>query len=201
MQANLFFMKIFFGTNNANKLREIQQILGDKFEILSFKDVPYLEVEETEPTLEGNAMLKAKAFFEHTQIPCFADDTGLEVKALGGAPGVISARYAGEHCSPQDNMVLLLKNLEESSERSAQFRTVIAYFDGSNMELFEGVVKGQILPFQRGEGGFGYDPVFVAEGYEKTFAELSSAEKNLISHRGKAVRAFGEFMKEKNANN
>lgn len=191
-------MKIFFGTNNANKLREIQQILGEKFEILSFKDVPYLDVEETEPTLEGNAMLKAKTFFAHTQIPCFADDTGLEVNALNGAPGVISARYAGENCNPQDNMVLLLKNLEGNNERSAQFRTVIAYFDGEKMELFEGIVKGNILTFQRGEGGFGYDPVFVAEGYEQTFAELSSEEKNKISHRGLAVRAFADFLKNHN---
>lgn len=191
-------MKIFFGTNNANKLREIQQILGEKFEILSFKDVPYLDVEETEPTLEGNAMLKAKAFFAHTQIPCFADDTGLEVNALNGAPGVISARYAGENCNPQDNMVLLLKNLEGNNERSAQFRTVIAYFDGEKMELFEGIVEGNILTFQRGEGGFGYDPVFVAEGYEQTFAELSSGEKNKISHRGLAVRAFADFLKNHN---
>lgn len=188
-------MKIFFGTNNAHKLREIQQILGDKFEILSFKDFPYLDVEETEPTLEGNAMLKANAFFAHTNIPCFADDTGLEVNALGGAPGVISARYAGEECNPKDNMALLLNNLEGKNDRSAQFRTVIAYFDGEKMELFEGVVKGNILTFARGEGGFGYDPIFVAEGYDQTFAELSSEEKNRISHRGLAVKAFANFLK------
>ncbi|MFN0202833.1 MAG: RdgB/HAM1 family non-canonical purine NTP pyrophosphatase [Bacteroidia bacterium] len=187
--------KLFFGTNNAHKLKEIQEILGEEIQVLSFKDFPPIDVEETEPTLIGNAILKAKAFYEHTQIPCFADDTGLEVAALNGEPGVFSARYAGEHCNPKDNMALLLQNLGDKTDRSAVFKTVIAFYDGQEISLFEGIVKGQIIDAPRGEDGFGYDPIFQPEGYDETFAELPSATKHAISHRGKAVRAFAEFVK------
>lgn len=186
--------KLFFGTNNAHKLTEIHAILGEKFDILSFKDVPALDVEETEPTLEGNAALKAHAFFAHTNIPCFADDTGLMVNALNGEPGVYSARYAGENCSFADNVALLLKNLAGKSDRSARFVTVIAFYDGKEMRYFEGEVKGEILTESRGTAGFGYDPVFLPEGKTETFAEMSAEEKHAISHRGRAVRKFAEYM-------
>lgn len=185
---------LFFGTNNVHKLQEIQAILGEKFEVLSFKDFPPLEVAETEPTLVGNAVLKAKAFYAHTQIPCFADDTGLEVEALGGAPGVFSARYAGEACKPADNIRKLLHELHDSDNRKARFLTVIAFFDGEQLHCFEGEVRGEIITEVKGEGGFGYDPVFVPEGYTQTFAEMPAETKHAISHRGKALRKFTNFL-------
>jgi XTP/dITP diphosphohydrolase len=187
--------RIFFGTNNPHKLREIHQIIGSKYEVLSFKDLDEpIDVEETEPTLEGNAALKAKAFYEHTGMPCFADDTGLEVASLDGRPGVFSARYAGPACSSEDNIDKMLGELAGNTARRAHFRTVIAYYDGAEMRYFEGIAKGNILPARQGEGGFGYDPIFQPEGFSTSFAEMSPDEKNAISHRGKAVRAFAEFL-------
>lgn len=195
---------LFFGTNNEHKLSEIQQLLGDTYEIRSFRDLSQpLEVDETERTLEGNAILKAKAFYAAIHLPCFADDTGLEVAALGGAPGVFSARYAGENATFQDNVTKLLRNLEEvdmgawgRENRDAAFRTVIAFYDGTNLHTFSGEVRGTIANEPFGEGGFGYDPVFIPEGSEKTFAEMTAEEKNAISHRGIAVRNFVAFLKE-----
>lgn len=193
---------LFFGTNNEHKLDEISQLLNDNYEIRSFRNLSQpLDVPETERTLEGNAILKAKAFYAATGIPCFADDTGLEVAALGGAPGVFSARYAGEDATFQDNVRKLLRNLEEvdmgawgRDNRDAAFRTVIAYYDGTNLHLFDGEVRGSIANEPFGDGGFGYDPVFIPEGSTKTFAEMTADEKNAISHRGIAVRKFVEFL-------
>ena len=187
--------KILFGTNNQNKLQEIRQILDEKYEVLSLKDLgKQMDVEETETTLEGNAILKATTYYHHTGIPCFADDTGLEVEALNGAPGVYSARYAGENCSYDDNVNKMLREMTEKENRKAQFRTVIAFYDGSQTLTFDGIVNGQIIQERRGTNGFGYDPIFLPEGYQETFAELSSEVKNSISHRGKAVRKFAEFI-------
>ncbi len=186
--------ELFFGTNNANKLTEIQHILGENFDILSYKDFPPFDVEETEITMEGNAALKAKGFFEFTGLPCFSDDSGLEVAALGGEPGVYSARYAGEPSNSANNIAKLLQNIQGKSNRNAQFRTVIAYFDGKEMLFFEGIIKGQLIDIQRGMAGFGYDPIFIPDGYQQTFAEMEAAEKHAISHRGIAVRKFAEYM-------
>ncbi len=190
--------QILLGTNNPHKLREIREMVGEMYQVLQLNDLgKYIEVEETEPTLEGNALLKVHAFYDVSQLPCFADDTGLEVDALGGAPGVTTARYAGEHCKPQDNIDKLLRELKKKTGRTARFRTVIAFFDGKQSQLFEGVVEGKIAYEPRGEGGFGYDPVFIPEGYHETFAEMDPAEKHRISHRGKAVRQFAGFLKQR----
>ncbi|MEZ4825073.1 MAG: RdgB/HAM1 family non-canonical purine NTP pyrophosphatase [Bacteroidia bacterium] len=187
--------KLLFGTNNRNKLQEIRQILGEKYEVLSLSDLNIqMDVEETEATLEGNALLKARAFYEASGIPCFSDDTGLEVEALDGRPGVYSARYAGEGCSYEDNVKKMLGEMESQENRKARFRTVIAFFDGTAPRFFEGVADGEITTQPYGEGGFGYDPIFRPVGRSHTFAQLSSQEKNLVSHRGKAVRAFAAYI-------
>ncbi len=187
---------LLFGTNNAHKLREIQEMVGAIFAIKSLRDLGLdIDVEETEATLEGNALLKAQSFFERTGLPCFADDTGLEVEALGGAPGVYTARYAGDHCSPADNIQKMLREMKGQKHRRARFRTVIAFFDGGQSRFFEGEVWGNITRTASGEGGFGYDPIFQPEGYDKTFASLSPEEKHAISHRGIAVRRFADFLK------
>lgn len=187
--------KILFGTNNPHKLREIREILGSEYNVLSLADVGLdLDVEETEPTLEGNAILKVEAFAKAAKLACFADDTGLEVDALDGAPGVISARYAGPDCSPDDNIDKLLGELAEQNNRAARFRTVVAYHkDGQNL-CFEGQVEGAILQSRQGEGGFGYDPVFQPIGHTLSFAEFTPADKNAISHRGRAVRKFADYL-------
>lgn len=186
---------LLFGTNNLHKLREIRQIAGDKFEIKSLEDLGIdIDVEETEPTLEGNAILKAKAFFERTGVPCFADDTGLAVEALNGAPGVRTARYAGESCTAADNIQKMLTEMEGMTNRSAQFRTVIAFYEGEEPVTFAGAVDGLITEKVSGKGGFGYDPIFQPVGFDKTFAELKPADKNRISHRGRAIEKFAEFL-------
>jgi XTP/dITP diphosphohydrolase len=189
--------ELFFGTGNAKKLQEIGEILGDRFHILSFRDLEApLEVEETEDTLQGNARLKALAFFEATGIPCFADDTGLEVTALGGAPGVYSARYAGPANNAEANMAKLLDALSGNSDRSAKFRTVIAWYDGSELKYFEGKLQGHIGLEPRGRAGFGYDPIFIPEGESRTLAEMSPEEKNAISHRARAVNSFAAYLNQ-----
>lgn len=186
---------ILFGTNNAHKLREIREIVGHQYEVRSLADQGLaLEVEETETTLQGNALLKAQAFYEASGLPTFADDTGLEVVALDGAPGVYSARYAGEGCSFADNVNKLLRELGATEQRAARFRTVIAYVGGGELRFFEGEVRGVITKAPQGEGGFGYDPVFLPEGGTLTFAEMAPEAKNAISHRGRAVRAFADFL-------
>lgn len=189
-------MKLVFATNNAHKLDEIRAILGNKIEILSLNDIDcHDEIPETADTLEGNALQKAMYIKEHYGYDCFADDTGLEVSSLGGAPGVHTARYAEntDHDS-EANMNKLLKELEGKNDRSAQFRTVIALLLNGEQHLFEGIVKGDILTEKRGSEGFGYDPVFSPEQYSESFAELGAEVKNKISHRARAVAKLVEYL-------
>lgn len=187
--------QILFGTNNPDKLREIQAIVGPPLTVVSLRQLGIdLEVDETEPTLVGNALLKARAYHAASGLPCFADDTGLEVDALGGAPGVYSARYAGPGCRYEDNVAKLLRDMQGQSLRTARFRTVIALVDGHAEYTFEGVAEGLITEVVRGAGGFGYDPVFLPEGHQETFAEMPPAAKHAISHRGRAVRRLADFL-------
>jgi XTP/dITP diphosphohydrolase len=188
--------KIFLASGNPHKIEELQQVLQPLgIDLTSTRDIPDPEeVVEDKPDLEGNALKKAKFWFDKTGLPSLADDTGLEVDALQGAPGVWSARYAGANATYEDNVNKLLSELNGESNRKARFRTVIAYVTESENYLFEGVCRGYIIEEKRGDKGFGYDPVFVPDGYTQTFAELSSEEKNRISHRGKAVQKFVKFM-------
>ncbi len=190
--------KLVFATNNAHKLEEIRAILGSTYDILSLKDIGCeADIPETAPTLEGNAHLKATYIYEHYGMDCFADDTGLEVEALDGAPGVYSARYGGNggHDS-EANMNLLLENLKEKTNRKAQFRTVISFIEQGKEHFFEGIVKGIITTDKRGESGFGYDPIFQPEGCTETFAELGADVKNSISHRARAVKKLCAYLSE-----
>ena len=188
-------MKIVFATNNAHKLDEVRQVVGEKFEIVSLRECGIVEdIPENEPTLEGNALAKARYIYERTGFNCFADDTGLEVDALGGEPGVRSARYATDGHDDEANKRLLLERLQGEENRAAQFRTAVALILGGKEYLFEGIVRGDIATEQHGEGGFGYDPLFFPEGGDLTFAQMSSEEKNAISHRGRAVRKLAEFL-------
>ena len=190
-------MKVVFATNNAHKLGEVRQVVGDKFEIVSLRECGIVEdISENEPTLEGNALAKARYIYERTGLDCFADDTGLEVDALGGEPGVRSARYATDGHDDEANKRLLLERLQGVENRAAQFRTAVALILGGKEYLFEGIVRGAISHEQHGEGGFGYDPLFFPEGGDRTFAQMSGEEKNAISHRGRAVRKLAEFLKE-----
>lgn len=193
-------MKIVFATHNAHKVSEVQAVLGSEYQLVTATEAGITEeIPETQPTIEGNALQKARYVYEHTGLNCFADDTGLEVEALNGAPGVYSARYAGEHVSYADNNVLLLKNLAGCENRKARFRTVIALIVDGKEYLFEGRVEGTIATEPHGEGGFGYDPLFVPEGSQLTFAEMSSETKNKISHRGRAVAKLVAFLHGKEA--
>lgn len=189
---------IVFATNNAHKLSELKQIVGDSINILSLADIGcHDDIPETADTLEGNALQKARWVSERYGYDCFADDTGLEVACLGGAPGVRSARYAGgEGHDSAANMALLLENMKGASDRSARFRTVIALILGDGTLLFEGEVHGDILTEPSGTAGFGYDPVFRPEGWDITFAEASPEMKNAVSHRGRAVRALVEYLRK-----
>lgn len=189
--------KLVFATNNAHKLDEIRAILGDRVEVLSLKDIHCeADIPETADTLEGNAALKAEYIYKNYGLDCFADDTGLEVEALGGAPGVYSARYAGgEGHDSEANMKKLLVELEGKANRKAQFRTAICLIEGGTEHLFEEVVKGEIIEKKRGCSGFGYDPVFVPEGYTETFAEMGNEEKNKISHRARATQKLCDYLK------
>jgi XTP/dITP diphosphohydrolase len=190
-------MKLVFASNNEHKIREIKSILGENFNLLSLSDVNMKEdIPENEPTLEGNALVKARHIHKATGLDVFADDTGLEVEALNGKPGVHSARFAGENKDPSDNIVKLLSMLGNNTNREARFRTVIALIMNDKEYLFEGVVKGRIITEKRGGGGFGYDPVFIPEGKSQTFAEMDSEEKNLISHRGRAVEKLVLFLQQ-----
>ena len=188
---------LVFATGNRHKLQEVQSLLGEDFALRCLKDVGIdVEIPETADTLQGNALQKARFVFERTRTACFADDTGLEVDALGGAPGVYSARYAGEAKDDVANVRKLLDCMQGVSDRKARFRTVIAYIDASGEEhLFEGKVEGVILEAPVGAEGFGYDPVFRPEGFVESFAQLSMTQKNTISHRGRALRAMVEFLK------
>ena len=171
-------MKLVFATNNRYKLDEVRAIVGDRVEVLSLNDIDcHDDIPETADTLQGNALIKARYIYEKYGVDCFADDTGLEVEALDGAPGVYSARYAGEECDPEANMRKLLHNLTGKSNRNAQFRTVIALIINGEEHLFNGVVKGAITTEKRGDSGFGYDPVFVPDGYSDSFAQMSGDMK------------------------
>ena len=192
--------RLVFATNNAHKLEEIRAILGNSIEILSIADIHcHADIPETADTLEGNARQKSRYVYEHYGLDCFADDTGLEVESLGGAPGVYSARYAdGQGHDSQANMNKLLKEMEEKNDRKAQFRTIISLIEKGEERQFEGIVKGQITREKRGESGFGYDPIFQPDGYETTFAELGSDIKNRISHRARAVAALCDYLRKNN---
>lgn len=188
-------MQIVFATNNENKLREINHILGNSFTLLSLKDLKIEDdIPENEPSLEGNALHKARYIYNIVKMNVFADDTGLEVNVLDGLPGVHSARFAGEAKDSDANIEKLLSMMGSSVNRNARFRTVIALISGGKEFLFEGVVEGRIINEKRGKEGFGYDPVFIPEGNEKTFAEMPLDEKNLISHRARAFEKLREFL-------
>lgn len=191
-------MEICFATNNEHKLAEVQQMLPETVTLKTLAQIGCnVELPETQHTLEGNSRQKAEYVFEHFQINCFADDTGLEVEALNGEPGVYSARYAGSQRNAQDNMDLLLEKLKGQSNRKARFRTsVTLVLDGEYFQ-FDGIVEGKILEETRGTEGFGYDPIFVPDGYEKTFAEMTAEEKNKISHRGRAIEKLVAYLSEK----
>lgn len=190
--------QLCFASNNKHKLEEVRSILGPDFLVLSLNDVNiHEELPETRDSFEGNSHQKAEYLYKKINLPCFADDSGLEVEALKGAPGVYSARYAGLHRSDEDNLQLLLKNLNGIANRKAQFRTVITFIDHQGIYFFQGIIKGSITEEKRGASGFGYDPIFVPEGYSKTFAEMTAVEKNTISHRSIAVKKLAEFLMEK----
>lgn len=187
--------EIIFATNNLHKLQEIRNITKGKLHIRSLHDLGFYEdIPETENSIEGNAVLKAATVFKLFQLPCFADDTGLEVNALNGAPGVYSARYAGENASYSDNVAKLLKAMENYRDRKARFKTVIAYIDKHTQRLFEGIIEGNISTKAMGINGFGYDPVFVPNGFDISFAEMDSATKNALSHRAIASRKLSEWL-------
>ena len=188
-------MKIVFATNNQNKLREINQIVGDEILIIGLNEIGCTEdIPEEEPTIEGNARAKSIYVYKNYKVDCFADDTGLEIEALDGRPGVYSARYAGEGCDFQDNMDKVLKELEGVENRKARFKTVISLLIDGKETQFEGVVEGEILEKESGVAGFGYDPIFKPLGYEQTFAEMPSELKNKISHRGLATKKLVDFL-------
>jgi XTP/dITP diphosphohydrolase len=188
-------MKIVFATNNLNKLAEVQKMLPESIQLLTLKDINcFEEIEETETTLEGNAKLKANYITDKYGYNCFADDTGLEVESLHGEPGVYSARYAGKENDSEKNMQKLISELGNESNRKAQFRTAVALNLNNEQFLFEGVCKGEILETKQGTEGFGYDPIFKPNGFDSSFAEMTSEEKNSISHRGIAIRKLVEFL-------
>ncbi len=188
-------MELVFATNNEHKLKELQALLGSKIRLLSLNDIGCTdEIPEEQPTLEGNASQKAFYVFNKFGYNCFADDTGLEIEALNGDPGVYSARFAGEEKDPQANMDKVLRLMEKIKNRKARFRTVISLvIDGAEMQ-FEGIVEGEILTAKQGEKGFGYDPLFMPVGFQKTFAEMDMSEKNGISHRGRAVEKLVQHL-------
>ncbi len=188
-------MKLVFATNNLNKLKEVQALIPQTITLLSLKDIGCFEdIPETQLTIKGNAIQKANYIKEQYGYNCFADDTGLEVEALNGAPGIYSARYAGEQRNAEDNMNKLLKELENNHNRSAQFKTAIALHINNQLYTFTGICKGEITTSKKGEQGFGYDPIFKPNGFEQTFAEMDLDLKNKIGHRGKAVSQLVSFL-------
>ena len=188
-------MQIVFATNNLNKLKEVQALIPNHIKVLSLKDIECFEdVPETQNTIEGNAIQKATYIKENYGYDCFADDTGLEVEALNGEPGVFSARYAGEQRSDEDNMKKILEAIKSNSNRNAQFKTVISLQLNKKQYTFEGICKGEITTTKQGENGFGYDPVFKPHGYDKTFAEMDLSLKNNTGHRGRAVSQLVAFL-------
>ena len=192
-------MKLVFASNNKNKIQEIQALVPNTFQIVSLEDIGCFEdIPETADTIEGNAILKANYVTSNYGYDCFADDTGLEVEALNGAPGVYSARYAGEQKDANDNMDKLLSELKDKSNRKANFKTVIALNLNGIQNLFTGIINGKIIEEKIGTNGFGYDPIFVADRFDKTFAELTMEEKSTISHRGIAVKELILFLQKQN---
>lgn len=190
-------MQLVFATNNLNKLKEVQAIMPQHIKLLSLADIACFEdIPETQPTIEGNAIQKANYLKKHYGYDCFADDTGLEVEALGGEPGVFSARYAGPQRSAEDNISKMLAKLKDKPNRNAQFKTVIALHHNGKTQTFTGICKGVITTKKHGEGGFGYDPIFKTNACDKTFAEITLEEKNKIGHRGKAVVQLIKFLKK-----
>ena len=192
-------MKLVFATNNRHKLDEVRAILGNRIEVLSLNDINcHDEIPETADTLEGNALIKARYIHDKFGVDCFADDTGLEVEALSGEPGVYSARYAGEECDSEANMRKLLHNLTGKNNRNAQFRTVIALIIKGEEKLFNGIVKGTISHEKKGNSGFGYDPIFIPEGFSESFAQMTGDMKNSISHRYRATEELSNYLKQQN---
>ncbi|HLO59321.1 MAG TPA: RdgB/HAM1 family non-canonical purine NTP pyrophosphatase [Bacteroidales bacterium] len=190
--------QLVFASNNKHKFNEIAGMLDDRFSLLSLADIGcFTEIPETQNTIEGNAIQKAQFILDNYNTPCFADDTGLEIEALHGEPGVFSSRYAGEKCDFEDNMNLVLAKLGQETYRNARFRTVIALAEKSGTITFEGIVEGTIMFFRKGTGGFGYDPIFKPDGLDKTFAEMTMEEKNAISHRAIALKAFTDYLKSR----
>ena len=188
-------MKIVFATNNANKLSEIRLLLPEEIEVLSLQDINcFEELPETHPTIEQNALQKARYIFDNYGFNCFADDTGLEINSLGGEPGVYSARYAGDLCNAKDNINKVLFKLSGQQDRNANFRTIIALIINGKERIFEGRCEGFIANKTRGLAGFGYDPIFIPSGYKITFAQMSKNQKGKISHRGKAVAKLVDFL-------
>lgn len=188
-------IQLVFATNNAHKLEEVRAIVGDRVDLLSLNDINcHEDIDETGLTLEENALIKSKYVKDNYNFNCFGDDTGLEVEALNGAPGVFSARYAGDAHNSEANMLKLLKEMEGKENRNAQFRTVISLILDNKEYLFEGVIKGRIATEKKGENGFGYDPIFIPDGYDKTFAELGNDIKNEISHRAIATQRLCTFL-------
>lgn len=191
-------MELCFTTNNLHKIQEVQVILAGRHTILSLADIGCKEeLAEEQDTIPGNSFQKADYVFRTYRVPCFADDSGLEVEALDGAPGVHSAYFAGPQRSHQDNMNLVLSKLSDTGNRKARFRTVITLVTPSMTQQFEGTLNGTIITEKRGAGGFGYDPIFLPDGYSKTLAEMSAEEKNQISHRARAIAQLVEFLKDK----
>jgi XTP/dITP diphosphohydrolase len=188
--------RLTLATNNRHKLEEVRAVIGNRIELLTLSDIGCEEeLAEEQETLEGNSLQKAEYVFRKYKVNCFADDTGLEVKSLNGAPGVYSARYAGLQRNADDNINLLLKNMIGAVNREAQFRTVITLVVETGVHQFEGIVKGEIINERRGVKGFGYDPVFLPDGFKKTLAEMTMEEKNKISHRAKAMQKLVDFLK------
>lgn len=188
-------MQLIFATHNTNKLKEVRSLIPSNIQLLSLDDISFKnDIEETETTIEGNALLKARAIYKETGINCFSDDSGLLVDALNGAPGVYSARYAGDQKNDQDNIQKLLAHLQDTKNRSAHFKTAMALVIDGKEYLFEGIINGQITKEMHGSNGFGYDPVFMPDGYEKTFAQMDSVTKNAISHRGVALKKLIAFL-------
>jgi len=188
--------KIVFATSNPNKIKEVKELLNNQFEIIGLQDIGcHEDIPETQPTIEGNALQKARYVLDNYGVNCFAEDTGLEIESLNMEPGVYSARYAGKQRSSEDNMNLVLEKLKTQDNRKARFKTVVALIIDGEEFTFEGIVNGTIALEKTGEDGFGYDPIFQPMGYDKTFAELSSDVKNSISHRGIAMKKLIDFLK------
>lgn len=190
--------RLVFATNNRHKFDEIRQVIGNRMDVLSLNDLGFSgEIPEEKNTLEDNAAQKAMYIYDKFGLDCFADDTGLEIEALQGEPGVYSARYAGPSCSFEDNMNLVLQRMKGKVNREARFRTVIALVENGKLSVYSGAVKGIISQEKRGNMGFGYDPIFIPDGFDATFAEMSLEEKNRISHRALAFEAFAQHFREK----